>query len=249
VLHRQRDLRRARLDQLPQRAAELVRPLDVGPYRGIRVSPMERLIAYAKGNVRYSGPPGIWLIWNGSLWQQDYGNGMVTLATGAMRLLARQANAQDNESLFKFASKSSNRAGIMNMIALAQKLALLDFGQLDGQPHLIPAQNGVMDISTGEFRPHRKEDYVTRLFPASYSPELGLPQAFLRVLDELMGGGATLVESKTKAEGSTHAASTRGHAAITTRAANKDRRMMEPPGSHRGYTCRRPGKPPTRQEA
>ena len=32
---------------LPQRARELTSPLDIGPYRGVRITPLERLVAYS----------------------------------------------------------------------------------------------------------------------------------------------------------------------------------------------------------
>lgn len=148
----------------------------------------KRLIACLNGSARYCFVTRSWHIWNGRCWAAEP-EGIYAQAIAAMELLKRQANEGDSQLLWGFANRSQNLSGLNNMIAIARGYCAIDIGQFDNQPHLIPCQNGTFDLTTGTLREHRREDFITRLFPFSYDPALPLPQLFLRTLDELMGGG------------------------------------------------------------
>jgi putative DNA primase/helicase len=150
----------------------------------------ERLIAYAGDTIRYCDGLGCWILWAGTHWTPDRHSGAITrLAIETMRLTRRQADARGDETLWKFAIKSENRSGLNNLLRIAQTMAGIHVRDLDTHHRLIPCLNGCLDVDTGELRPHRKEDYITRLFPHTYDPAAPLPELYLQTLDTLMGGG------------------------------------------------------------
>jgi putative DNA primase/helicase len=149
----------------------------------------QRLLAFAKGNLRYCAALG-WLAWNDAYWVPDTDDCTVyRYARDAMQLTQNQATAKNDEGLWKHGHKTRNMAGLENMIKAARRMAAIPVEALDNHPRLIPLLNGTFDLNTGQLRPSKREDYFTRIVPHRYDPALGPPRRFLETLDELMGGG------------------------------------------------------------
>src|SRR5262249_26244215 len=63
---------------------------------------------------------------------------------------------------------------------------------LDTDRMLLNVLNGTLDLRTGELRPHRREDLITKLAPVEYDPSARCP-LWLKFLDRIMDGNERLV--------------------------------------------------------
>lgn len=133
----------------------------------------ERLVAAYRDEIRFCPQRKRWLNWDGTRWRWDEVGTIERKAKASVRAIMREADHADDDRAkglrqWSFASESSNR--IKAMIALAQTEAgipvLLD--ELDADPYLLNCANGTVDLRTGELRPHRRLDLITRTTGLEY---------------------------------------------------------------------------------
>ena len=62
---------------------------------------------------------------------------------------------------------------------------------LDADPSLLNVKNGTLDLESGELRPHRREDLITKLAPVEYDSEARCLK-FMDFLDQITGGDEKL---------------------------------------------------------
>jgi putative DNA primase/helicase len=147
----------------------------------------ERLIAICGGDLRYCHPMRKWLVWDGRRWKPDITGEAYRLAKRAMLEFVKQAFETDDEKLQSFAVGSLNERRLSHLLILAQSEIYLEPQQLDCQPALLNTLTGTVELDTGELRPHRREDYLTKLVHIEYRPGAECPRwrRFLgEVLDE-----------------------------------------------------------------
>jgi putative DNA primase/helicase len=73
-----------------------------------------------------------------------------------------------SETLHKWAAKSEMRGGIEAALGILRKIVTLDPDKLDADPMSLNCMNGTVDLLTGDLRPHRPRDYITKLAPVDY---------------------------------------------------------------------------------
>jgi putative DNA primase/helicase len=151
----------------------------------------ERLVARHGQDLRYCGPFGSWLVWDERRWQRDETGEVVRRAKETLRaLLADTAEIDDDDTrrqLTKHALASERESRIASAIALAKSEPTIPVlpEQLDADPWAFNVLNGTIDLRTGELRPHRRADIITRLSPVEYDPNARCPR-FERFLDEIL---------------------------------------------------------------
>src|SRR5205085_2640672 len=64
--------------------------------------------------------------------------------------------------------------------------------ELDRHPWFFNVLNGIIDLRTGELRPHRREDLITKLAPVAYDEAAACP-LWLKFLDRIMDGNGDLI--------------------------------------------------------
>jgi putative DNA primase/helicase len=91
------------------------------------------------------------------------------------------------EAIRAFGLKCETFAKISAATKLArhQPQVVADHMRFNANPWLLNFQNGTVDLRTGEFREHRREDYITRIVPHTYDPNATCP-LFDRFLSECM---------------------------------------------------------------
>lgn len=136
--------------------------------------------------------PGMgWHVYDGRVWVPDYEEAQVKqLYISTMRKLqedaaARVASSRSKTEMKEAAAVAAWAVRSLSARAIAAALSIAKtypqvrktVDEIDGVGTLwlLACQNGVVDLRTGELRPHRKEDYITKLVPVDYDPEAKAP--------------------------------------------------------------------------
>jgi putative DNA primase/helicase len=166
----------------------------------------ERLVARHGADLRYVAATRQWHISDGRRWQADDNGEVERRAKETARAIYLEAEAATSatrrKELASHAVRSEAAAKIAAMITLAQsdvKVALRA-DDLDADPWLLNVANGTVDLRTGELRPHRREDLITKLAPVTYDPGARL-ELFEAFLFQTFGGDADLIRYVQKAAG------------------------------------------------
>jgi P4 family phage/plasmid primase-like protien len=140
-----------------------------------------------------------WLVYTGTRWEVDHGNVLVgRYAEQTIKALYTEAAAltdkTDREKLVKHALQSEAEKRIQAMLAAAERGEGIPLRpeQLDADGWLLNCLNGTLDLRTGELRPHRREDLLTKLVPWPYDPQAPCPE-WEAFLSEIMNGDKAMV--------------------------------------------------------
>lgn len=138
-----------------------------------------RFIAACGDGFRYCYAWSAWLAWDGARWRRDAGDLAALAAKDTARAIYAEAAQARGEAqrkhLAKWAGYSESEPGIRRMLALAQPDLAIRPDQLDADPWLLNCPNGTLELRTGYLRPHRREDFLTKLTAAPYEPAARSP--------------------------------------------------------------------------
>lgn len=89
----------------------------------------------------------------------------------------------------KHTVKSENDRSIMGSVrqTTSEPNVLIDSSELDSNPLLFNVLNGTVDLETMTLRPHRREDFITKIAPVVYDP-FADAQRFDQFLEEVFDG-------------------------------------------------------------
>jgi P4 family phage/plasmid primase-like protien len=158
----------------------------------------ERLVARWGKRIRYCYSWKKWLVYDGKRWVVDAEPAIAAMAKKtALRIykeVATIANDAERTALAKWAIQCERRAFQANMIELAKSEPGIPIKPevFDRDPWLLNVQNGTIDLRTGDLRPHRREDLITRIIPIEFDPAALCP-LWDSVLTKVFGGKADLV--------------------------------------------------------
>ena len=147
-----------------------------------------------------------WMCWDQRRWKVDTTNTIMAYARETVQSIYAEGDAaptKDKKKKIKKHANASEAAGrISAMVTLAKsddrvRRDVLDF---DNDPWLISCRNGVVDLRTGELRPHSRDDFLTRFTNVVYDPDYELPQ-WNRFLEESCGGDTELMRFMQMASG------------------------------------------------
>src|SRR5439155_19770419 len=157
-----------------------------------------RLVTAHGDDLRFCPSWSAWLVWDGDRWERDESLAIMRRAKRTVRGLYDDALRVDNfegrEKLLKHALRSEQAARLQGMVTLAQSEPGIPVipDQLDADPWALNVLNGTLDLRTGELRPHRREDLITKLAPVVYAHEARCP-LFLAFLDRIFAGNTDLI--------------------------------------------------------
>lgn len=136
----------------------------------------KRLVRLHGPNIRYCHPWRKWFTWDGKRWAVDQTGELLYRAKDTIEKLWNEvANSSDDErkAIANHALQSEAAQRITAMVKLAESeegVPILP-NVLDRDPWLLNCTNGTLDLRTGQLRPHRQSDNITKLCPVAWNPE------------------------------------------------------------------------------
>jgi putative DNA primase/helicase len=148
-----------------------------------------------EGRLKYIAEEGAWLVFNDrNGWRRDTSGEVKGLFVNFARELYREAcasaskvtNPRDGAVMIAAAARLGDKKRIAPAIDFASvnRRLVVAISDLDREPHLLGAQNGVVDLRDGSFRPHSPDVLITRSCACDFDPEATCP-TFERFLEEV----------------------------------------------------------------
>jgi putative DNA primase/helicase len=137
-------------------------------------------------DLRFVAGWGKWLRWDAARWRFDDTLHTYDLA----RRVCREAAAECNKPKIAVAIASAKTVAAVERLARADRRIAATIDQWDSDPWLLNTPAGVVDLHTGNLRPHRTEDYMTKI--AAVGPR-GDCARWLRFLARITGDDASLI--------------------------------------------------------
>jgi putative DNA primase/helicase len=160
--------------------------IDLLPYLLNDHGNSQRVIAFCGDDLRYCHPLRKFLVWEGRRWRADTTKQAYKLAKMAMLEYLQQAIRAGSEAHEKFARQSLEAKRINSMLEMMQSELFAEPEELDRDPYLLNFTNGVVDLHTGELRPHDRYYMITKIINHAFSPGAKCAN-FLAFLYRVMG--------------------------------------------------------------
>ena len=139
-----------------------------------------------------------YLHWTGRVWAVSE-KGAARLAYGMGKIIRQEAAKHKDpdvaKAFFQHARSIERSEGTRAILSIAKALPGIDGDDIewDFDPWLLNCLNGTVDLRTGEFREHRREDYLTKIVPVPYVPKATAPR-WGRFLQEIFQGDRDVVD-------------------------------------------------------
>ena len=157
----------------------------------------ERFVAQHMQNVRYVPERSRWLFWDGTCWVEDVVGQIVELAKQTASLIFAEAIGIQSSDLQKLVARHAQLSHQLPRLEAMVKLAASDPAivvrdhDLDSHDWLLGVRNGVIELPSGQLRPHRREDLLTRIAPVEFDPSAPYP-LWGSFIEKVTGGDAEL---------------------------------------------------------
>ena len=157
-------------------------------------------------DLRYVAAWGRWLYFDGTRWQIDD----TLLAFNRARYICRQAAAECKRKIARMLASAKTVAAVERLAKADRRLAAT-VDQWDADPWALNTPLGVLDLRTGKLRPHRAEDYLTKMTGVAPDASRQMP-TWNKFLERVMGADAELVAFLQRLAGYALTGLTREHA-------------------------------------
>lgn len=150
-----------------------------------------RFIAANPDALRYCQPWKSWYFWDGKRWKSDKECHVQGLAKSYAESLWHEIERQQADEhlaaeIEKFAKRSNTRVGVENIMLLARSEPGIPVQpeQFDNYHTLLNVENGVLDLTTGQLRPHDPTLMLSKLAPVTFDPQAECP-TWLKFIAEI----------------------------------------------------------------
>lgn len=164
-------------------------------------SEVARLFIRERGeNIRYVRIMQEWLVFDGVKWRfdkegvhakravQDF---VRTLANRVPDIPEQQQNVMAARVWLGRLGNNSQMDALLGAIKVNLDV-VVEPDDLDARHHLFNCLNGTLDLNSGEFREHRREDLITKCSATNFSEDQDCP-VWERVIDDIFGGDKDLI--------------------------------------------------------
>ena len=136
---------------------------------------------YFKPIARFDRERGIWYVYDGKVWQPDENALAVAelakILADRLYSFALQITDEDTRNRYiKRVQKLQMRKNRRTMIEDAKSVYPVSHTVFDRNTDLFNCQNGTLNLTTGEFRPHDPADFLTMLSGITYDPDAICPR-------------------------------------------------------------------------
>ncbi len=139
----------------------------------------QRFVAQHGGNVRFIRQWGRWLVWDGRIWNDENDGRLQQMAAITAQSIYREADSRPSKAkaINAHARSTLSVKGRKMMLesASGEVAVLAKPGDFNQQPRLFNVENGTIDLTTGELRPHQQDDFLTKIAPVEYDSEATFP--------------------------------------------------------------------------
>jgi putative DNA primase/helicase len=157
----------------------------------------ERLCTKFGADLRYCSDRDAWCVWNGQIWCVSDTGGVMRRTHEVTRDIYLEAANETDDNLRKalagWAKQSESRRTQENSAAIARYfkgIEVRNFSSVfDTHPLLLNAENGTIDLRTGELSPHSREDFLTKVVPIAYESQAKCPKFFKFLHETLPASG------------------------------------------------------------
>lgn len=155
--------------------------------------------------VRHVAAWGTWLLWTGRRWEtsETSRSQIGHMVNQTIRFRRAQAeDAPDQKAEFKhcYASESAgSRKATLDQATTLPGLGV-STAQLDGNPWLLNVANGVIDLKSGQLRPHDPDSLLTQYLDVEFKPDAPCP-TWTRFLHDIFLGQQDLIAYLQRAVG------------------------------------------------
>jgi putative DNA primase/helicase len=166
----------APLDEIERELSRVVR---IASFPNTNTGNAERLVEQHGDDILYCPPLGGWLTWDGRRWVRDTSGDIWRRSIATVRAIYREAeqaaDRTEAKELARWAEASESERNLAAMISITRAMRPAESEQFDADPWLLNVENGTVDLRTGELRPHRRGDRITKLAPVAYDPDAEAP--------------------------------------------------------------------------
>ena len=160
---------------------------------------------YFKPIARFDRERGIWYVYDGKIWQPDENALAVAelakILADRLYSFALQITDEDTRNRYiKRVQKLQMRKNRRTMIEDAKSVYPVSHTVFDRNTDLFNCQNGTLNLTTGEFRPHDPADFLTMMSGIPYDPDATCPR-WEQFISEVMCNDADLALYLQKALG------------------------------------------------
>lgn len=157
--------------------------------------------------VKYNFDNKQFMVWNGKYWEPDTESTVKNMAEVVIEQMKKEAFAEDDKELqkakFSNVQKAYSSRGKEAMLKEAIHLNQIPTvnNDFDKGHWVVNTQNGVIDLTNGNLKPHEKVYMMSKI--AGTSSMVGAPVRWLKFLDEIFLGDKELISFIQKAMGYT----------------------------------------------
>ncbi|HDR8114723.1 TPA: DNA primase [Bacillus cereus] len=146
-------------------------------------------IAYEYGHViKFIHDIG-WYIWDGKRWRMDTKKEIERITAKVLRSLSKS----EDESEIKWARMCERRNVRMNSIKDLMPLVPGAREDFDRHKYLLNVANGMVDLQTGQLRPHNRDVYLSKITNVTFDEQAKCPE-WQKFLEQIFQGNQELTD-------------------------------------------------------
>lgn len=160
------------------------------------------------GKVKYNVDRGKWLVWNNTYWKLDKLGTIMNIAKSVAEKYRVEVSSIEDDTkrakLLKWATSIKNVTRMRNMLTLAEvhPNVATESNQWDADPFILGCENGIVDLTTGEFSENKPEYLVSKSTKVAYDKSAKAPR-WEKFLEEVFEGNKDVINFIQKAVGYT----------------------------------------------
>ncbi|MBF9015167.1 MULTISPECIES: phage/plasmid primase, P4 family [unclassified Oceanispirochaeta] len=150
------------------------------------------------GDIKYCAPWKKWLIWDEKRWAVDELGTIIEMGRMSVESMIlkviRCKDGEESMAMLAHARRSSTARKIESMLYIVKSdsRARISPDALDQDIYLLNCNNGIIDLSSGRLRPHKRDDLITKLAPVDYLPDADCP-VWKKFLKDIFDGNRELI--------------------------------------------------------